>query len=104
MSVSQLKQALGGGPKRVHTIKLASFVPMSMTDNDSAEPSLAGPAISRGSAPFATRSSEERQGSGGRKNGEREGRAGEQSGERSDLSVTKVAKTLSFFVRVYRVP
>ena len=43
-SVSRLKQAVAGGPKRVPAIKPASFVPMSMTDNDSAEPSPAGSA------------------------------------------------------------
>ena|SRR5271156_4039676 len=48
ISVSRLKQALGGGPKRVPTIKPANFVPMSMTDNDSAEPSRAGLAASTG--------------------------------------------------------
>jgi hypothetical protein len=58
-SVSRLKQAVAGGPKRVPAIKPASFVPMSMTDNYSAEPS---PATSRGSAPLTTRSSEELRG------------------------------------------
>lgn len=58
ISVSHLKQALGGGPKRVPTIKPASFVPTSMPDNDFTEPSPAGSATSMGSA---TRSSEERQ-------------------------------------------